>query len=101
MADFIYSLNSSTIRPTPILEKIAIAGRCGYQAIELWHDDIDLYLLTGGTLGDIRNAADDAGPQVPTTTLPKGLLVTIGHNYDKAIDVFNLRRVQTVSVGAG
>ncbi len=30
MADFIYCLNSSTIRPTPILDKIRIAGETGY-----------------------------------------------------------------------
>ena len=35
MSDFIYCLNSSTIRPTPILDKIRIAGEVGYAAIEL------------------------------------------------------------------
>ena len=101
MADFIYSLNSSTIRPTPILEKIAIAGRCGYAAIELWHDDIDLYLLTGGTLADIRNAADDAGLQVPTTIFLKGWWDTSGEDYVREIDEIKRRLEQSVAVGAG
>ena len=46
MPDFLYCLNSSTIRPTPILDKIRIAGETGYSAIELWHDDIDAHLAT-------------------------------------------------------
>ncbi|MED5446685.1 MAG: sugar phosphate isomerase/epimerase [Planctomycetota bacterium] len=100
MADFIYSLNSSTIRPTPILEKIAIAGRTGYGAIELWHDDIDLHLLTGGTLADIRKAADDNGLEVPTTIFLKGWWDTTGEEYEQEIDEIKRRLEQSIGVGA-
>lgn len=100
MPDFIYSLNSSTIRPTPILEKIAIAGRCGYQAIELWHDDIDLHLLAGGHLADIRKAVDDAGLEVPTTIFLKGWWDTTGDEYDRAIEEIQRRLEQSAAVGA-
>ena len=72
MGDFLYCLNSSTIKPTPILEKIAIAGEVGYSAIELWHDDIDAYLATGGQLADIQKALESQGLQVPTTIFLKG-----------------------------
>ena len=41
MSEFIYCLNTSTIRPTPLLEKIRIAGAAGYQAIEPWNDEVD------------------------------------------------------------
>ena len=34
MSEFLYCLNTSTIRPTPLLEKIRIAGEAGYTAIE-------------------------------------------------------------------
>ena len=30
MSEFVYCLNTSTIRPTPLLEKIRIAGEAGY-----------------------------------------------------------------------
>ena len=100
MADFVYSLNSSTIRPTPILDKIAIAGRTGYGAIELWHDDIDLHLLTGGTLADIRKAADDNGLEVPTTIFLKGWWDTVGEEYEQEIDEIKRRLEQSVAVGA-
>ena len=75
MADFIYCLNSSTIRPTPLLDKIRVARAAGYAAIELWHDDVDLYLSQGGTLASMHfRQPHVAGPQnsrtwrVPATT---------------------------------
>ncbi|MBX3437950.1 MAG: sugar phosphate isomerase/epimerase, partial [Planctomycetaceae bacterium] len=59
MGRFRYSLNSVTIKPTPVLEKIRIAAEVGYDAIELWHDEIDAFLASGGSLRDLRNAIDD------------------------------------------
>ena len=64
---FRYSLNASTIRPTPILEKIRIAGETGYGAIELWHDEINVHLADGGSLADLQNALADHNLAVPTT----------------------------------
>ena len=64
---FRYALNASTIRPTPILEKISIAGQAGYGAIELWHDEIDDHLAHGGTLADLQSALADQNLAVPTT----------------------------------
>ncbi len=100
MADFIYCLNSSTIRPTPILEKIAIASSTGYAAIELWHDDIDLYLLHGGTLDDIRKAVQDNGLEVPTTIFLKGWWDTQGEEYERELDEIKRRLEQSAELGA-
>jgi sugar phosphate isomerase/epimerase len=100
MADFIYSLNSSTIRPTPIMDKIRIAAQAGYAAIELWHDDIDLYLSTGGKLEDIRKLIDDLGLQVPTTIFLKGWWDAEGEEYEKNIDEIKRRLNQSAILGA-
>ncbi|MCX7012397.1 MAG: sugar phosphate isomerase/epimerase [Candidatus Sumerlaeota bacterium] len=63
---FRYCLNTSTIKPVPtILEKIRIAGAAGYDAVELWCDDITAHAQGGGTLRDIRLALDDAGLERP------------------------------------
>ena len=62
-----YCLNASTIRPTPLLDKIRIAGEIGYGAIELWHDDLDAHIAKGGTLADVKSALADQGLAVPTT----------------------------------
>lgn len=100
MADFIYCLNSSTIKPTPIQDKIRIAAKVGYQAIELWHDDIDEYLSTGGRIADIRKAVDDAGLQVPTTIFLKGWWDTEGDEYVEKMDEIKRRLAQAAAVGA-
>ena len=100
MADFIYCLNSSTIRPTPLLEKIRVAGSAGYAAIELWHDDIDLYLSQGGTLAELRMALDDAGLTVPTTIMLKGWWDTSGEEHARAMEEVRRRLDQAAAAGA-
>ena len=52
------ALRSVTFRPTPLMDKIRIAGEAGYGAIELWHDDIDACLPQG----DGCREAGEAGP---------------------------------------
>lgn len=100
MPDFIYCLNSSTIRPTPILDKIRIAGDVGYSAIELWHDDIDLHLSKGGQLADIRKAVDDAGLAVPTSIYVKGWAESDAAVRKVELDECHRRFEQAAAVGA-
>ena len=100
MADFIYCLNSSTIMPTSILDKIRIAGETGYAAIELWHSDIDAHLATGGTLADITQALADHGLEVPTTIFLKGWWDTVGEVYRRSMDETKRRLQQAKDVGA-
>ena len=100
MPDFLYCLNSSTIRPVPILKKIEIAGKAGYTAIELWHDDIDAHLADGGTLAEIRHAVDDQNLDVPTTIYLKGWFETTGPEHAAELDECKRRMAQSVDVGA-
>jgi sugar phosphate isomerase/epimerase len=100
MPGFQYCLNSSTIQPTPILDKIRIAANVGYSAIELWHDDIDAYLATGGTLADIRKAVEDAGLSVPTSIYLKGWFETEGAEHARALEECKRRLNQAAKVGA-
>ena len=60
----------STIRPTPLLEKIRVAGLAGYQAIEPWNDEIDGYLKQGGTISELRKSLGDAGLKVVNALPP-------------------------------
>jgi len=100
MADFLYCLNSSTIRPTPILDKIRIAGETGYSAIELWHDDIDKHMQSGGMLRDIKQALDDWNLTVPTTIYLKGWFETAGDEHVRELQECQRRMDQAVAVGA-
>lgn len=100
MPDFIYTLNCSTIRPVPVLEKIRIAGATGYRAIELWHDDLDAHIQRGGTLADVRQALADCGLQVPTTIYLKGWFETTGAEHLSELEECKRRMAQSVEVGA-
>ena len=100
MADFPYCLNSSTIRPASILEKIAIAGETGYSAIELWHDEIDAHLARGGSLRDLRQALIDHDLALPTTISLKGWLDTTGAEHQRALDECQRRMDQAAELGA-
>ena len=97
---FAYCLNSSTIQPTPILDKISIAGTTGYSAIELWHDDIDAHLQLGGSIDDITNALADQGLVVPTTIYLAGWFESRGEEHSLALDECKRRMEQSVAVGA-
>ena len=60
MANIAYCLNSSTIRPAPLMEKIQIAAEAGYEAIELWNDDLTTHQEAGGSLRDVTQALSDS-----------------------------------------
>lgn len=100
MSDFIYCLNSSTIKPTPILEKIRIAGELGYEAIELWHDDIDLHVDSGGSVKEIRTALDDQNLTVPTTIFLKGWFDTTGAELEAELEECKRRMAIAAELGA-
>ncbi len=61
-----YCLNMSTIRGTPIMDQIQIASDAGYDAVELWFEDVDVYVAGGGRYFDIFKAVEDLGMEVPT-----------------------------------
>lgn len=70
---FSYCLNTSTIQPAPLMEKIRVAEVAGYDAIELWVMDVEDFLDRKlGTLRDVRKALDDAGLDRPSMIYLKG-----------------------------
>lgn len=65
MARFELCFNTSTIKPASLDEKIRAAGDAGYEAIELWNDDLTEWERCGGKLSDIRQMLDDHNLTVP------------------------------------
>ncbi len=59
-------LNTSTIKPVPLLEKIKLAGEAGYEGIELWLNDVWEFVARGGEVSEISRALDDHGLIVPS-----------------------------------
>ncbi|MEZ6125519.1 MAG: sugar phosphate isomerase/epimerase [Planctomycetaceae bacterium] len=100
MSAFQYSLNSSTIKTTPILQKIQVAAKAGYAGIELWHDDMDAHLQQGGTLQEIRKCLDDCGLAVPTTIHMKDWFQPAGDIHTQALEEAKRKFEQAAAVGA-
>jgi 2-keto-myo-inositol isomerase len=100
MAQFLYCLNTSTIKPTPLLEKIEIAGRLGYGALEPWNDEIDEYLRQGGTLADLGKALDDAGLKVVSVIALHGWVTTEGEAYRAVLEDCRRRMDQAAALGS-
>jgi len=100
MSDFLYCLNTSTIRPTPLLEKIKIAGKAGYQAIEPWNDEITAYVEQGGRLADLRSALSDAGLQVASVIALHGWITAEGAEHERVLDDCRRRMSQAVALGS-
>jgi len=58
---FSLCLNTSTIKPQPLLDKIRLAAEAGFEGIELWINDIYEFIGQGGEARDIEHALADHG----------------------------------------
>ena len=100
MPEFTYCLNTSTIRPTPLLEKIRLAGRAGYQAIEPWNDEITDYLNSGGSMTELKSALADAGLRVVSMIALHGWITAEGDAYTRVLDDCKRRMGQAAELGS-
>lgn len=100
MSQFTLALNTSTIRPASLMEKIRIAGETGYQAIELWNDDLTAYEEKHGSLADVKRALDDYGLPVVTVIALHGWLDTTGSAHQEAVEEAKRRMAQAAAVGS-
>ena len=61
-----YCLNTSTIKPQALLDKIILTGEAGYDGIELWLNDVIEHVARGGEVSDVESALNDHGLIVPS-----------------------------------
>ncbi len=100
MNEFLYCLNTSTIRPTPLLEKIRLAGEAGYSAIEPWNDEITAYLEGGGSLPELKRALADAGLRVVSVIALHGWITSDGAAHARVLDDCRRRMAQAAELGS-
>src|SRR5580693_5582323 len=100
MSEFVYCLNTSTIRPTPLLEKIAIAGKAGYAAIEPWNDEITSFLEQGGQFAELKRAIADADLKVVSVIALHGWITSDGAQHARVLDDCRQRMAQAVELGS-
>jgi sugar phosphate isomerase/epimerase len=100
MSDFIYCLNTSTIRPTPLLDKIRFAAQAGFTAIEPWNDEIDEYLRDGGSIAELKSALDNSGLKVVSMIALHSWITTEGEAYQQVLTECRRRMEQAVALGS-
>ncbi|MCO6455372.1 MAG: sugar phosphate isomerase/epimerase [Pirellulaceae bacterium] len=64
---FQYCLNTSTIKPQPLLDKVRLAAVAGFAGVELWLNDVYEHVGRGGEVRDVERALADHGLIVPCT----------------------------------
>ena len=94
MSQFTLALNTSTIRPASLMDKIRIAGETGYEAIELWNDDLTAYEKENGSLEDVKRVLDDYGLPVVTVIALHGWLDSTGAEHQEALEEAKRRMAQ-------
>jgi sugar phosphate isomerase/epimerase len=100
VSEFTYCLNTSTIRPTPLLDKIRIAGKLGYRAIEPWNDEVTDYLKSGGTIAELKKALGDAGLKVVSVIALHSWVTAEGDEYARVLDDCRRRMDQAAELGS-
>lgn len=94
------SLNASTIKPTPLLDKIRVAGEAGYKGIELWAVELYEHVGRGGEISEVEKALSDHGLEVPCFIAVRNWGETTGWEYKLALDEARRRFELAARVGA-
>ncbi|MEM7699200.1 MAG: sugar phosphate isomerase/epimerase [Verrucomicrobiota bacterium] len=94
------ALNASTIKPTPLLDKIRVAGEAGYQGIELWAVEIYEFIGRGGEVSDVEKALSDHGLEVPTVIAVRQWGDTVGREYQLVMEEARRRFELAARLGA-
>lgn len=97
---FRYCLNASTIRGTPVLRQIEVAGLAGFAGIELWFHDIEDHLATGQSLDDIRRALDRHRLAVPTLIYLGGWMEAPAREWPRVLEQARARLELAAGLGA-
>lgn len=93
-------LNTSTIKPQPLLKKIELAAQAGFAGVELWINDIYEFIGRGGEARDIEKALSDHGLFVPCAIACRQWGEAEGPEYQLALDEARRRMEMAARLGA-
>ncbi len=93
-------LNTSTIRPASLLDKIAIAASAGYAAVELWSDELTEFERQGRSLREIKQRLQELNLKVPSVIGLFGWMEGEGPTKEAAFDEVRRRMAQAATLGA-
>jgi sugar phosphate isomerase/epimerase len=93
-------LDTATIRPASLEEKIRIAAKAGFDAIEPWEGELHEYEQKGGSLTDLGKRIRDAGLFVPSVIGLWNAIPATREEFDKSLVDSRRRMRQAAAVGA-
>lgn len=94
------TLNASTIRPTPLKDKIRIAAETGYDGIELWINELDEFEAAGGDLKALGAEIRDKGLFVPNVIGLWDCMPPDEDSWKKSLDKTRDRMRKSAAVGS-
>jgi sugar phosphate isomerase/epimerase len=71
---YVPCLNTSTLRPAPLWDKIDAAAAAGFRAVELWNSEVTEYIEAGGTYRELRERLAAHGLLVPSVIAVMGFV---------------------------
>jgi 2-keto-myo-inositol isomerase len=93
-------LNTSTIKPQPILEKIRLTAEAGFDGVELWINDVYEFVGQGGEVSQIERALTDYGLFVPSMIAMRQWAEQEGREYELALEECKRRMELAQRLGA-
>ncbi len=97
---FTLCLNTSTIKPQPLLEKIRLTAAAGFAGVELWINDVYEFVGQGGEVRDVEKAIADHGLIVPCLIAVRGWGEAAGPEYPLALDEAKRRMELAARLGS-
>ncbi|MGE4618758.1 MAG: sugar phosphate isomerase/epimerase, partial [Planctomycetota bacterium] len=93
-------LDTATLRPTPLLDKIRFASEAGFDAIEPWDGELREYEKNGGDLVELGQRIRDAGLFVPSVIGLWNAIPATKEEWDKNLPETRNRMRMISAIGA-
>lgn len=95
-----FCLNTSTIKPVSLIEKIGLVGEAGYDGIELWINDVFEFVARGGEVSQVEMALSDQGLFVPSVIAVRQWGDFVGWEHQLVLDEAKRRFALGARLGA-
>lgn len=93
-------LDTATIRPASLVDKVRFASEAGFDAIEPWEGEVHQYEQEHGDLGELRRRIEDAGLFVPSVIGLWNAIPPTREEFDASLVDSRRRMRQAAAIGA-
>src|SRR5690554_102530 len=93
-------LDTATIRPASLKDKVKIAAKAGYDAIEPWDGELEKFQAEGGNLKDLGKEIKDLGLFVPSVIGLWNALPPTKEAFDESLKDTRRRMQMAADIGS-